>query len=63
MKKYRCMIDFRGREKSWTCPREVEADDEQDALIKLYLDLHKNMKCAFRIWSIIELDDKENEKC
>lgn len=60
MRKFRCMVDFKGREKSWTCAREVEADDESEALVKLYLDLHEKMKCAFRIWSIIEL--KESEK-
>ena len=62
MKKFRCMIDFKGRDKSWCYAREVEADSELQALQELYLDLHRNMKCAFRIWSIVEVPDESNEQ-
>ena len=55
MKKFRCMVDFRGKEKSWCCAREVEADSELHALQDLYVSLHTTMKCTFRIWSITEM--------
>ena len=68
MKKFRAMIDFRGKDKSWTCAREVEADSELHALQNLYVDLHTTMKCAFRVWSIVELVEnpkveENNETC
>lgn len=57
MKNFRMNIDYRGRDKSWTRVVEVAAETEECALIKMYMDLHNNMHCTFRIWSCIELTE------
>lgn len=60
MKKYRLNVDFKGREKSWCKVFEIEANSEDEAVSKMYMQLHNTMKCAFRVWSCVE--QSENPK-